>query len=59
MTVVLLLFAIIWLFIFIEGDAMSMINLNYIAHVCKIFIKILPKMVRQSAATSNSTHTTK
>ena len=59
MTLVLLFIANIWLFIFTEGNAVSVIHLNYIALVRKIFIKKLSKMVVESTATSNSTHTTK
>ena len=48
-----------YLFIFIEGNAVKVINLNYIALVCEILHGKLSKIVLESAATSNSTYTTK
>ena len=49
----------VYLFIFIEGNAVSVINLNYIELQCKPFHEKLSKMVVEHAATSNSTQTTK
>ena len=45
--------------ILIAGNTVSMINLNYKILIQKVFDENLSKMVVESAATSNSTHTTK
>ena len=48
----------VYIFSFIEGNAVSVMNLNY--SICmKNLNEKLSKMVVKSAATSNSTHTTK
>ena len=44
---------------FIQENAVNMMNLIYVALACKISHGSLPKIVVKSAATSNSTYTTK
>ena len=55
----LLNISFIYLFISIEENAVSFMNLNYIELVCKTLHEKLSKMVVKSAATFNLTHSTK